>query len=695
MKQNELAILLSINEAIVTIQNKQNLFKIIFERLSGVLHFQFAGIILLDISKTRVEAFMKGLYAPGEFLDLTSGVNQMPLSEYPFSVSIKTPQITRTNMEEVVVPAKMARPEGMKEFMRLNVVSEIIHAPLLKGGEIIGFLNLGFAEKNTIKNKDFDFLQKIADQVAISVSINTAFDQLVQKEYYKNTQLRVNNSLASEKERDQLFIKIATEVNKIFPCSYVGLNVKISSPEERITVCFTKNKHGEMVVFPVNRNRDLPLLTLRSQIKPELEKKYHEYSPEEFAVLCRQSAHFQILHDKHGVDTIFFTSFSTLEEFEINLILAKGNNEQFYESEIQFILQMMPQFTLVLNNYFAYEEINHLKKQLEQEKNYLLEEINLPENFQEVIGNTAQMQQLLYKVQQVAPLDVTVLIQGETGTGKELIARAIHNLSDRKDKALVKVNCAALPATLIESELFGHEKGSFTGAIETRIGKFELANGGTIFLDEIGEMPLEIQSKLLRVLQENEFERVGGKKTLQTNVRIVAATNRILEDEVANGKFRADLFFRLNVFPLQVPPLRQRLEDIPLFVKYFLEKYSKKLGKNVLSIKKADLETLMQYNWPGNVRELEHLIERAIIISTGNNLEMSNLVLSNTKVGEINPASIKPLVEIEREHIITALRATGGKVTGENGAAAILGINGKTLGSKMRKLGIKREILIK
>jgi transcriptional regulator with GAF, ATPase, and Fis domain len=694
MKQNELALLLSINEAIVTIQNKQNLFSIIFERLASVLHFQFAGIILLDMSKTRVEAFMKGLYAPGEFLDLTGEVNQTPLSEYPFKVSIKTPQITRTLMEEIVMPEKFERLKVMKEFMKLNVIAEIIHAPLLKGGEIIGFLNLGFAEKNVIRDKDFNFLQKIADQVAISVSINSAFDQLVQKEYYKNAQLKVNNTLVSEKDRDQLFIKIATEINKIFSCSYVGMNVKISSPEERITVCFTKNKNGEMTVFPVNRNRDLPLLTLRSQIKPELGQKYYEYSPDEFAVLCKQSSHFQILHEKHGVETIFFTSFSTLEDFEINLILAKSNNERFYESEMQFITQMMPQFTLVLNNYFAYEEINHLRKQLEQEKNYLLEEINLPNNFQEVIGNTPQMQQVLYKVQQVAPLDVTVLIQGETGTGKELIARALHNLSERKEKALVKVNCAAMPAALIESELFGHEKGSFTGAIETRIGKFELANGGTIFLDEIGEMPLEIQSKLLRVLQENEFERVGGKKTIQANVRIIAATNRMLEDEVAKGNFRADLFFRLNVFPIQVPPLRQRLEDIPLFVKYFLEKYSKKLGKNVSSIKKADLESLMQYSWPGNVRELEHVIERAIIISTGSSLDLSNLNVSGSIKKEIVPASIKPLIAVEKEHIINALRATGGKVTGENGAAALLGINGKTLGSKMRKLGIKREILI-
>lgn len=695
MRQEELEILLSINEAIVTIQNKQSLFKTIFERLANIIRFQFAGIILLDVSKTRVEAFMKGLYAPGEFLDLTGGVNEMALSEYPFKVSVKTPQITRTPIDEVVVPEGFEKLKGVNEFINMNVVSEFIHAPLLKAGEIIGFLNLGFTETDTIKDKDFDFLQRIADQIAISVSINVAFDQLIRKEYYKNTQLRMNNNLVSEKDRDQLFIRIATELNKIFPCSYIGMNVKISSPEERITVCFTKNKHGEMVVFPVNRNRDLPLLTLRSQLKPDSEKKYYEYNTEEFENLCRQSTHFQVLHSKHGVNSIFFTSFSTLEDFEINLILAKNSNEQFYETEINFILQMMPQFTLVLNNYFAYEEINHLKKQLEQEKNYLLEEINLPENFQEVIGNTPQMQQVLYKVQQVAPLDVTVLIQGETGTGKELIARAVHNLSDRKDKALVKINCAALPAPLIESELFGHEKGSFTGAIETRIGKFELANGGTIFLDEIGEMPLEIQSKLLRVLQENEFERVGGKKTLQTNVRIVAATNRILEDEVANGKFRADLFFRLNVFPIVVPPLRQRLEDIPLFIKYFLEKYSKKLGKNVTSIKKADLESLMQYDWPGNVRELEHVIERAIIISTSNSLDLSNLSLSSIKGNEINPASIKPLIEVEREHIITALRAAGGKVTGENGAAALLGINGKTLGSKMRKLGIKREIIIK
>ena len=294
----------------------------------------------------------------------------------------------------------------------------------------------------------------------------------------------------------------------------------------------------------------------------------------------------------------------------------------------------------------------------------------------------------------MAPLDATVLILGETGTGKELIAKAIHNLSNRKENAFITVNCAALPVQLIESELFGHEKGSFTGAIEKRIGKFEVANGGTIFLDEIGELPLEIQAKLLRVLQEKEFERLGGKSTVHSDVRIVAATNRNLEKEVEQGKFRSDLFFRLNVFPIIVPPLRERKDDIPLLIKYFIDKYSKKLGKEVKSIKKSDLDILLKYDWPGNIRELEHIIERAIIVSEGSNLNFEKLFGGNIRQTEPDFQSFKTLVENEKEHIINALKIANGKVTGENSAAQLLGINGKTLGSKMRKLKIKREFVI-
>jgi len=252
-----------------------------------------------------------------------------------------------------------------------------------------------------------------------------------------------------------------------------------------------------------------------------------------------------------------------------------------------------------------------------------------------------------------------------------------------------------LPAQLIESELFGHEKGSFTGAYERRIGKFEVANGGTIFLDEIGELPLELQAKLLRVLQEKEFERLGGKNTISSDVRIISATNRDLEKEVEAGKFRADLYFRLNVFPIIVPPLRERKEDIPVLIKHFIEKYNKFVGKEVKSIKKNDLEQLMDYYWPGNVRELEHMVERATIISEGKNLNIEGFTAKKVKESEVSNEIFKTLEEIEKMHIINALRKAKGKVTGENSASELLGINGKTLGSKMRKLGIKREIIIK
>jgi transcriptional regulator with GAF, ATPase, and Fis domain len=364
------------------------------------------------------------------------------------------------------------------------------------------------------------------------------------------------------------------------------------------------------------------------------------------------------------------------------------------ELELQFANNMISQIAIIFKNYAAYEEINSLKKQLEQEKFSLLDEISRPDDFQQVIGNSQIIQSVLYKVRQVSLIDATVLILGETGTGKELIAHAIHNTSSRKDKVMVKVNCATLPAQLIESELFGHEKGSFTGAIERKIGKFELANGGTIFLDEIGEMPLELQAKLLRILQEKEFERIGGKQTIRADVRIIAATNRNLEEEVNSGRFRADLYYRLNVLPIIVPPLRNRKEDIPLFMQHFAEKYAKSMGRKVKEISNADLEAFMNYDWPGNIRELEHLIERASIISSGPALDFSDVKIFKTIRKPEDFSSFKPLVEMEREYIISALRAANGKIMGVNSAASLLGLNGNTLASKMRKLGIKREIVI-
>jgi formate hydrogenlyase transcriptional activator len=343
----------------------------------------------------------------------------------------------------------------------------------------------------------------------------------------------------------------------------------------------------------------------------------------------------------------------------------------------------------------ALAEVKDLKEKLEAENIYLQHEIKLEHNFEEIVSQSSLFRKVLEKVQLVANTDATVLILGESGTGKELIARAIHSISKRSSRPLVKVNCAALPASLIESELFGHEKGAFTGAFAQKIGRFELADGGTIFLDEIGEMPLEIQAKLLRVLQEGEFERVGSSKTQKVDVRVIAATNRDLESSVKNKEFRADLFYRLNVFPIISPPLRERREDIPILVNHFCRKYGTKLGKKITSVSKEVLDTLMNYAWPGNIRELENVVERGLIISPGSVLESGEwlpvIKSKNEQPQEVREhLSAKSLDDIEREHIVEVMKSTNWKVRGENGAAKILNLNPTTLEARMKKLGIKK-----
>ena len=337
----------------------------------------------------------------------------------------------------------------------------------------------------------------------------------------------------------------------------------------------------------------------------------------------------------------------------------------------------------------ALSEIRLLKDQLEAENIYLREELKSEQHYRDIIGDSNSIKYLLLKIEQVANTDSTVLILGETGTGKSLVARAIHDASSRNGKPFVNVNCAALPANLIESELFGREKGAFTGAQARQIGRFELANGGTIFLDEIGEMPLELQTKLLRVLQDGEFERLGSPQTINVNVRVIASTNRNLKEEIETGRFREDLFYRLNVFPITLPPLRKRKEDIPVLVNYFVKKYSNKMAKSIDSFPKTTMQMLQAYSWPGNVRELENVIERAVIVSRGNVLQVTD-ELTPEHDGEQKRESAKSLQEIEKDHILEVLGQTNWKIEGETGAAVLLGINPSTLRGRMRKLGIKR-----
>lgn len=459
---------------------------------------------------------------------------------------------------------------------------------------------------------------------------------------------------------------------------------------------------------------------------------------EEFQALVQQNPLYQLLAQDYHLQSNLRLHLPLSNGASGCLVLWESRGYAFTDGDFSLLQTLVPQLSLTFDNLFAFEHIGALKRQVEQEKTYLLDEIKASGNFEDIIGSSGALQQVFQQVSQVAPTDATVLILGESGTGKELIARALHNQSPRRDRTLMKVNCAALPAQLIESELFGHEKGSFTGAFERRLGKFELANGGTVFLDEIGELPLELQAKLLRVLQEREIERLGGKAPIKVDVRILAATNRDLLQEVQQGRFRLDLYYRLNVFPIQLPPLRERRDDIPLLATYFGQRFSRQLNRPFRGIKESALNQLLAYNWPGNIRELENLIEQAVIISTGQQglewgrplinpaplpapaaslstpspapaavelspeLRQMVAVLRETKGKVVGPdgaaqrLGVRPhlLEEAERHYFLEVLAQTGGRIRGEGGAADLLGVKPTTLESRMERLGIRKAHIV-
>jgi formate hydrogenlyase transcriptional activator len=370
--------------------------------------------------------------------------------------------------------------------------------------------------------------------------------------------------------------------------------------------------------------------------------------------------------------------------------LRRRGDTVYTDEEVSFLMQVANQIAIAVENALAYGEIRSLKDKLAAERVYLRDEVRTERNFEEIVGQSVALRRALRHAETVGPTDSTVMIYGETGTGKELIARAIHNLSPRRSKTFVKLNCAAIPTGLLESELFGHEKGAFTGAIAQRIGRFELANGGTVFLDEVGEIPLDLQTKLLRVLQEREFERLGSGRTLRTDARLIAATNRDLAALVDEQKCRADLFYRLNVFPIQVPPLRERPEDIPLLVRHFVEHYARRMKRAIETIPSETMEALTRYRWPGNVRELQNLMERAVILSPGPVLRVPLGDLEGHAAAGQHNWKAQTLEEAERSHIVATLTDTKWVVAGARGAAVRLGMNRSTLQFRMKKLGIVR-----
>jgi formate hydrogenlyase transcriptional activator len=541
--------------------------------------------------------------------------------------------------------------------------------------------------------------KSICSQIAIAIYNIIANDEIKSREEEKSMLLEFSNAIASVRD-GYIFAKVLNQqLNKLFSIKDYVIN--ILSEDEKTIIRFLYDIDNEafknpeflsVLEKPINVNDGVlnKILESEAPVTFKMEEWAARKDPPVYmeAAIASEVRNLTCIRIRLGGKNIAFLSFKT-DDFGVR------------PSSLRFLKSICSQIAIAVSNILANEKvisqlnvINGYKQQLEEEKIYLKEEIETTHNYSEIIGNGCEMQKIFRLVSKVAASDSTVLILGETGTGKELIARAIHNNSPRKNRLMVKVNCATLPVNLIESELFGHERGSFTGATERRIGKFELANNGTLFLDEIGELPLELQVKLLRALQEKEVERIGGKSTIKVDVRIIAATNRDLDKETAEGRFRSDLYYRLNIFPISLPPLRLRPEDISLLTTHFIQRFSKKMGRQIDKISNNALRELQLYNWPGNIRELEHLIERSILLTTGDTI--TSIPLPSPKQHETNQVSqehffLKTIDENERDHILNMLKYCNGRIAGESGAAQRLGVPTSTLSSKIKRLGIRRE----
>jgi formate hydrogenlyase transcriptional activator len=537
---------------------------------------------------------------------------------------------------------------------------------------------LGFAShlEDAYSPEDQRFLALVANQIALAMDDARAQQRL-------KLLLDVTNRIVTKLELHDLLQEISASIREAMQCDVVG--VALPDLETGKLRPFATDLPGHREIIEPE--------TLSESIQRVFQSgKSIHYTREEIAadpIVARRGHH----------------SFSGLPLLSRGRVLgvlgvASSRENAFTEDDLVFLGQVASQIALAVENALAYGQVSELKDQLAQENIYLESEIRSELYFEEIVGNSEPLRRVLKEIETVAPADSTVLIYGETGTGKELIARALHNLSSRKSNAFVKLNCAAIPTGLLESELFGHEKGAFTGAIAQRVGRFELANRGTIFLDEVGEIPLELQPKLLRVLQEREFERLGSARTLRTDARLIAATNRDLKAMVEEQKFRSDLYYRLNVFPIRVPSLRERKEDIPLLVRHFVKEFSRRNQRVIDTIPSETMQALVRYHWPGSIRELQNVIERAVIISRGPVLNValaeltSDVALTSTPVVTTSKLASheslqEMLEETERNQILRALEEANGVVAGPNGAAARLGVKRSTLQLRMQKLGIR------
>jgi formate hydrogenlyase transcriptional activator len=682
--------LVRVSRAIGAHRDLNELFGVLMDELHGVVQFDLAGVSLRDQDSGAFQNY---------FIDMTNGSELIPEEKL-------TPEETLAFWAyERQEPLLRSTDEMEPHCSRLQAILKRLHIrsicalPLTTAHRKLGAITFGSKQADAYSLNDIRFVSQVADYIALAfddalnfAALRRASEELQSKNDRLQLLLDVTNQVVSNLELRDLLHAISQDVRRVMQSDYAGLSLPDAENKQlRLYALDFPESKGflqEDLVYWMEGTpsgtafRTMKPLTLQSPFTGWL-----DYPIVQIAV-------------REGLKSVCCLPLISRNRAIGVLVLGRLRDDAFSQADISFLSQIANQIALAVENALAYREIRELKEQLSREKLYLEDEIRTEMSFAQIIGNSASLRRVLKAVETVAPTDSTVLIYGETGTGKELIARGIHDLSPRRSKPFVKLNCAAIPTGLLESELFGHEKGAFTGAIAQRIGRFEVADGGTIFLDEIGEIPLELQTKLLRVLQEREFERLGSSRTLRTDARLIAATNRDLEAMVSEQKFRSDLFFRLNVFPVHVPPLRERQGDIPLLVRHFTQQFSRRMKRVMETIPSAAMDALSRYHWPGNIRELQNVIERAVIVSTGPALSVDVADLKFPKVShpEDKPVSARPtngalhnvLEETERQQILKALKECNWVVAGRDGAAALLGMNRSTLQVRIRKLGISR-----
>ena len=708
--------LLKMSAHIASVREKQDLFRLIAGEMKAFIEFDDVVIALVDMEKMCYSVFLS---------DVTGTTSQH--RDYPrvnnrmFPIIEGGPAWRVFSSDQPILLDLEAEHHRYPEIDALRFaynfgMREEIIVQLSYSGKQIGLMGVLSKKKHVYTRKDMDTVYSLSSMVAIALNNILANDELALREQQQLQLLNISANIATVRDRNDLFHLIAKDARAFIPFdSAVVSVVNETSTEFSVFLSdfdkeLSENRDFNEAIrqtFPIAKG-SIPYRVIHSE-KPIIFDIKMEHFKAPDIVYLRHAYNF-------GMREELVTRLTHSGKIIGAFVLMSRETGRFSEKDIVMLQSLSSLISIALNNILTNAELESLSRQLEQDYVYLNEEIKSNHNFEEIIGESQPLQEVFRKVVQVAHADSTVLILGETGTGKELIARAIHNLSSRKGRPLIKVNCAALPAQLIESELFGHEKGSFTGATDKRIGKFELAHGSSIFLDEIGELPLELQAKLLRVLQEKEIERVGGEKSIKVDVRIIAATNRNLGAEVAAGKFRSDLYYRLNIYPIELPALRDRRDDIPLLAGFFLRKLSNKLGKKISSISPAVMEELVANDWPGNVRELEHTIERSMLLTTGKTIVELNLLrpvggagagvaglaggaggLGGSSGASGSPSGVfepRKLSDNERELILETLKYTKGRIRGAGGAAELLDILPTTLEARIRKLGIKKEFMV-